>query len=355
MVAQTPPLQLDPPETKGPNPPHDPIPCSGEQITRFEVSGQADATLSQVFRHSGWARGRARVADSLQRTMQSVSRILSFAGCGDGAYVLKSNENPPRYRVAGSSCHDRFCQMCAQERSKAIALNCLQAIGTQRVRLVTLTLRQQHRPLSVSIDCLYQAFRKLQRLKPWRQRVKAGVGFLELIYKEQTSLWNVHLHLLVTGTFIPKRDLSKWWLSVTGDSMIVNIKLPGGPEGVVSYVTKYASKPLNASYLYDQAALDEAVVALKGRRMCTTFGGWRGVLLVDHPDEEAWENLGSLDDWIRRAADGDEEAATILRQINATRADVVIRTRQAEPRPPPLVPPPPNPQQRFWDLSPIRF
>lgn len=305
-------------------------------ISRSDPQGLGGDTLSQVFRHSGWRRDRVTVYRALRRTGQSPSRCSSFSGCGENAYVLKSNEDPPRFRVAGSSCHDRFCQVCASERSQAIALNVITAIDRQRVRFVTLTMRQQHRPLSESIDALYNSFRKLQRLKQWRQRVKAGVGFLELKYKEQSGLWNVHLHLLVTGKFIPKRELSAWWHKVTGDSMIVKVKLPGDGEGVTRYVTKYASKPLNSSYLHVPHALDEAIAAVKGRRMCTTFGGWRGVLLVDHPNEEAWENLGPLDTWITRAASGDQDAVNLLRQINAARAEIAIEVQRAA-RPPPEV------------------
>lgn len=346
----SPELQLDPPETKAPWKPDDTYPRIEAPYDCSEPQGLCGDTLSQTFRHSGWKRDRLTVYAALTRTGQSMSRLNSFSGCGENAYVLKSNEHPPRYRVAGSSCHDRFCQVCASERSQAIALNVLAAIDKQRVRFVTLTMRQQDRPLAVSIDCLYKSFRKLQRLKHWRQRVKAGVGFLELKYKEETGLWNVHLHLLVTGRFIPKRELSQWWHTVTGDSFIVNIKLPADGPAVTRYVTKYATKPLNSSYLHLPHALDEAIAAVKGRRMCTTFGGWRGVLLVDHPDEEAWENVGPLDLWIARAAAGDDDAVNVLRQVNPDRAAAAIQV-QASARPPPGdLPPLPEPRPLLFNI-----
>lgn len=293
-------------------------------------------SLSQVFRHSGWARARTLVNDALVRTYQSASRIMAFQSCGDGAYVLKSNENPPRYRVAGSSCHDRFCQVCAHERSQAIALNVVEHAGSVRVRFLTLTLRQSATSLQSTIDRLYDCFRRLQRLKFWRQHVEGGVGFLELKYNPNGESWNCHLHVLLQGKFMPQRELSRVWHQVTGDSYIVDIRLPKGKDRVLQYVTKYASKPLNTTFLFDRDRLDEAILALKHRRLCTTFGGWRGVLLVKHPDDEAWENLGSLDDWIIRAANGDTEARDILRQINADKATLAIGAHP--PRPPPSSP-----------------
>ncbi len=337
------PTSLDPPETKAQSALHHACDCPGQPISRLELTGSSAGTLSQVFRHSGWARQRNLVDAALIRTNQSVSRILAFESCGDGAYVLKSNEDPPRYRVAGSSCHDRFCQVCAAERSQAIALNVIERLGQQRCRFVTLTLRQTSATLQATIDRLYDSFRKLQRLQFWRQRVKGGVGFLELKHNSDAGTWNVHLHLLTQGKFMPQKQLSQTWLQITGDSFIVDIRMPGGKEAVTRYVTKYASKPLNTSYLFDSNRLDEAILAVKNRRLCTTFGGWRGVLLVKHPDEEAWENLGSLEDWIKRAARGDQTATNVLRQIDADRMTLAV-----EAHPPPPRPPPPEPHVPRW-------
>ena len=335
-----PPTSLDPPETSPQPAESSDAPADRPSHDRLKQSGVTGDSLSQVFRHSGWARQRKAVNAALIRTHQSASRIMSFQSCGYGAYVLKSYEDPPRYRVAGCSCHDRFCQVCAAERSQAIALNVSEKLGSVRARFVTLTLRQTPIGLQAAIDRLYECFRQLQRLKFWRERVKGGVGFLELKHNHDAGLWNVHLHLLVQGKFLPQKLLSRTWHAVTGDSYIVDVRMPKGKSDVVRYVTKYASKPLNTSYVFDAQLLDEALLALKGRRLCTTFGGWRGVLLVNHPDEDAWENLGSLESWILRAANGDDQASAILDQVNPDRAS---RALDAVPPPEPR-PPPPAPQ-----------
>jgi hypothetical protein len=61
--------------------------------------------------------------------------------------------------------------------------------------------------------------------------------------------------------------------------------------------------------------LDEAVLALKGKRLCLTFGKWRGLKLTERVDAERWLNLGSLTEFIDRAEAGDQAAATILRAL----------------------------------------
>jgi hypothetical protein len=58
--------------------------------------------LAINFRHSGWNQDRQRVYDALHRTGQSVARTTAFAYCGAHTYVLKSNDDPPRYKLAGS-------------------------------------------------------------------------------------------------------------------------------------------------------------------------------------------------------------------------------------------------------------
>jgi hypothetical protein len=284
--------------------------------------------------------------------MQSVGRIAGFADCGSQAYVLKSLDDPPRFRVAGSSCHDRFCTPCATERSRTIARNVIDRMGDQRVRFVTFTLRHSTDTLTSLLDRLYDAFRKMQRTKLWKQHVTGGVAFLEVKYSDRVEGWHPHFHVLVTGKYIDKSVLQSTWHHITGDSYVVDIRLPGGKKNVAHYVAKYASKPLNTSFIHQPILLDEAVLALKARRLCTTFGGWRSVLLLDKPDEDAWENLGPLSGWLQRAVDGDDDALFVIHQVHAGRADVCMDLKPLFARPPPPPPTPTPPKQcQFFDTD----
>lgn len=302
-----------------------------------------------MFRHSGWAAHRRLVYQALQRTQQSPSRVLGFWDCGAGSYVLKSTEDPPRYRVAGSSCHDRFCNPCATERARVIAQNVIDRLDGHRVRFLTFTLRHGTEGLGELLNRLYASFRQMQRTKLWKKHVKGGVGFLEVKYSSRVEGWHPHFHVLVEGSYIEKTLLQSAWHDITGDSFVVDIRLVSAGKSVAHYVTKYASKPLNTSFLHQPLLLDEAIRALKGRRLCTTFGGWRGVLLVDKPDEDAWVHLGPLSDWIRKAADGNEDARAILNQINPGNTAVCMELAPIiDPRPPPEPQIPRDEQLAFW-------
>lgn len=295
---------LDAPETK-----------SRHLWQREGAALSVNPSLSVAFRHSGWARLRRLVVESLRRTGQPNSRIASFADCGSHSYVLQSVENRELYRLAGSACHDRFCLPCAKERSHAIALNVTEQLVAKQSRFLTLTLKATDQPLDVTLDRLYAAFQTLRRRAFWKRRVTGGVAFLELKWIERTHHWHPHFHVLIEGRFIPYQRLKSLWYEITGDSFIVDIRLVRTSSEAARYVTKYASKPFNKSFSDRPNQLDEAVVALKGRKLVVTFGTWRGVILARHVSEGAWEQIGTLDSLLSQAAYGDETVRAILASI----------------------------------------
>lgn len=341
---------LDPPERPIPN---DPIPtfdADQAPITRFSSTQIPQGSLAESFRHSGWHHLRNTVYRALWATGQSLARYASFSQCGHGAYVLRSIENPNKYRLAGSTCHDRFCTPCATERSRTIATNVAAKLGDDGCRFVTLTVREGAQGLRPAIAHLYASFRRLQRKAFWSARVTGGVAFLEIKWHDTAGRWHPHLHCLTHGKFIPQQQLSLLWKEITHDSFIVDIRACKGPAAITRYVTKYASKPLNMSYAHDFDRLCEAIVALKGKRICITFGGWKSVLLTDHADEDGWEQIESLESLIVRASSGDVEARAILHCLDGRAAEhVLVLAEKQKPRPPP--PPPPSKQHRQSKLT----
>lgn len=344
-VAEPPPqLQLDPPDVNRLQ-----LETQGTSVRDAHqdpdvVAWDEQDNLAQIFRHSGWRNDRRRVYRALIDTHQTVARILNFASCGYGSYVLKSHDEPPRYRIAGSKCKDRFCVPCGVERSRTIAANVIDRLGPQPVRAMTLTIGGVHLPLRERLNHLDKSFAALRRTAFWRKYVTGGVAFLEIKWSVATDRWHPHLHILIEGKYIPKRELSIQWHHVTGDSFIVRLSLVNNREAAVRETTKYASKPINNTYLRLPDRLNEAVEALFGRRMCTTFGRWRGVALTPHPNEDAWEHLGSLHDMVQQAAAGHVDAINVLLKLSETAASTAICIAR-ERSPPDLVYRPPVPDQ----------
>lgn len=277
--------------------------------------GTDHAGLASRFRHNGWQRHREMIYKSLRRTRQSKSRVSNFADCGATAYVYRAIDNPDLFRLGGSSCRDRFCVPCAIDRSRCLATNVLNVLGKRPARFITLTLRQTDAFLGDVMDKLYDSFRRLRARSFWKQRVKGGCAFIEVLYSVANDAWNVHLHAIVHGRYIPKHQLSKEWYKVTGDSFIVKVKYVEDNTTVGRYVTKYVSKPFNATFLNRQAYLDTVVHCMVNRRLCITFGDWRGIKLTESPNEHEWISLGTFHDIVSRAVAGDRECLKAIQTI----------------------------------------
>lgn len=327
---------VHPPETPR-RPGHsDYEPPEGGPYQRSSRSGIRGGNLAQTFRHSGWYATRARVYTALRDISTSDPVLKAFEKCGSHAYVLRSDTDPPRYKAAGSACHHRLCLPCAQARSQTIALNVLSHLGSSPVRFLTLTIRHDHPSLTDAIDHLYDSFARLLRQPWWQKRVTGGVAFLEVPRSTEQPAWHPHLHVLVTGAFLPKPDLREQWAACTRGSYVLDISLVRDHGKVAQYVTKYASKPLHGTITRDVTLIAELACALHGRRLLRTFGTWRAYRLTEPPQDDSWTNVGSLTDYIQAAADGDERARAILRKIDGDLADSVIADCVPQPRPPPL-------------------
>ncbi len=281
-----------------------------------------------TFRHSGWAQVRTRVWRALQDIHASPSRLDAFEECGNDAWVLESATNPGEYRIASNKCHDRFCGPCGGERSRVIAQNVVRRLGRDPARFLTLTLRARSEPLSDTITRLYKSFSRLRTLKLWRKSVTGGVAFLEVKRSRSGPWWHVHLHAIIQGRFINKTKLSRAWERVTQDSFMVDIRLIRNNADATHYVAKYASKPLDPTTTREHNALVEAIEALRGRRLCTTFGTWRDFVLTETPDADEWIAVAPLKEILQDASNGDGTAQAIL---DALERPSLCRI----PRPPP--------------------
>ncbi len=308
---------LDPPET---NPQSAEIqPSIGLRDFPVFAPDPLDVNCRAVdFRHSGWAHDRRRVYDALRRTHQTGNRLAGFRECGKNAFVYESVDRPGEYTIGGSSCHDRFCLPCARERSRIIAQNVLQHIAGKQSRFLTLTLHSTSEPLAQLLEKLTHDFTLLRRTKLWRNKVVGGVAFLEIKWSAKLQRWHPHLHCMLQGRYLPQRELSELWLQVTGTSRILDIRYVSDQAHVTHYITKYASKPLDHTVTMQPGKLDEAVNALKGKRLCLTFGTWRGLVLTEPPDDGQWVNIGSLVELIDRAETGEHKAAEVLRTLQVS-------------------------------------
>lgn len=258
---------------------------------KSEFAGPSATPEELRFRHSGWRAKRLKVWESLIRLNASGRRLERFAACGSCLY-LQRRDDGKAYRLVSDKCRDRTCVMCGGDRAAVITENLVQHMEAKDMRFVTFGLRHSHSTLCAQIDRLYDCFAKLRRREWWASNVKGGAAFLEIKISDRDGLWHPHLHLLIEGNYLQQLKLSTEWLEVTGDSSIVDIRRVHDFGHVAKYVTKYVTKPLDSSCFADNDDLDEAVTALKGRRLCLTWGTWRGLRLCDPRDDgHTWTSV----------------------------------------------------------------
>lgn len=268
------------------------------------------------FRHGGWQPLRNRTVRAMQSLGYSQDRIDRFRKCGSAAWVYRLPTDPPEYVVHGSYCHDRWCLPCQQRRARQIAATVEQLCERRTVRFITLTLRSSHQALPSQISRLFGSFRRLRQTTLWRTNVRGGVAFLELTYNADRQQWHPHFHVLTVGRFLPYDDLRTAWHTVTGDSHVVDIRLARRPRDVLRYVVGYVTKAVKPSITRDAHRFQQAMAALSGRTMATTFGEFRGTPLRTPDEAPLGEPVCSLVDLIRAAQGHDPWA---MKTLNALR------------------------------------
>jgi hypothetical protein len=266
--------------------------------------------MAQAFIHSGWEWLRNRVRRALYQTEQSPSRITAFDNCCNEMTLHRDHDDHSKLKLLTNRCHDRLCLPCAAVRSFQLRDALLAQIQGKPHTFITLTLSGKGETLVALIDRLYRHFRALRQHPTWADRVSGGAAFLEVKWNAKAGRWHPHLHIVCDSKYLPQADLSDAWRSISHDSFIVDIRKIRDDRVAAGYVTKYASKPLNMTFARDPSKLQEAVIALKGRRLCLTFGTWYGTPLTNAEDKELtederldeayrWECLGRVDDLAR--------------------------------------------------------
>lgn len=310
---------LDPRQTNVQPTPAPLDPPNFDPLPRLDLLMDPGLDRGSSFRHSGWAPTRRRVGQAMAIVFPDSERCRRFSDCGSGAWVVRHPDHPYEYRVLANYCGDRFCVPCASMRARTIVANVLPVLGKRTVRFLTLTLRSEPgdelRPL---IDKLYRCFALLRRRSWWGQRVLGGVALLEVKYMGQTRRWHPHLHILYHGGFLPKAALAAIWLQITKDSYIVDIRAVHSHGKVAHYITQYASKPGDYTTLHSVELMTELLLALSGRRLCSTFGTWRCLDLTSRPEPVNWIYVDTLEVLHQRASKNDPNAIAILRIIACT-------------------------------------
>jgi plasmid rolling circle replication initiator protein Rep len=158
--------------------------------------------------------------------------------------------------------------------------------------LITLTVKNGS-DLAERSEHLMKSFRTL--LERRRDYEKKGRGFNEFCkvqgamysyentFNEKTVEWHPHIHMFaLVDQWIDQQEFSEYWHSITGDSMVVDVRRAKKEKGhgyskAAAEVCKYALKfgDLSVEKTW------EAFKVLKGKRLTGSFGLLWGVKIPD--------------------------------------------------------------------------
>jgi hypothetical protein len=177
------------------------------------------------------------------------------------------------------------------------------------------------------LDRLYDGFRRLLRTPVWEKCVDGGAAFVEVKRSADGKGWHPHLHVIVVGRFLPAKLLSQTWYAVTKDSWIVDVRTIADPRKARQYVVKYATKPCPVSVVRDEQSLREAMSALHGRRLITTFGSWRGTPLRPKQDPGDYEPICTIACLLDACFRGEAAALAIWAELSPSRRMSEVEAR----------------------------
>jgi len=265
------------------------------------------------FRHSGWQPRRAKIRRALIINGTAGRPLERFDHCGESAWIMRAVDVDNVYALRSSTCKNRWCEPCSQEKRRIIQSNVATRLKGRHLRFLTLTLKAVEDSLSNQLDRIVLCFRKLRQHKEIKPAMTGGVFFFEVTYNVEKHLWHPHLHILFEGSYIDHAVLKRLWLSVTGDSYIVDIRAIRDSTTAASYIAKYAAKSVDSHVVAHEPALNECIRSFNGRRTFNVFGDWRGLDLSKNPETQfEWVPVAPLVEILDRAAQGEPWARSIL-------------------------------------------
>lgn len=233
------------------------------------------------------------------------AKAHAFASCGRTVAALACNtchEINPQSGTIVASCGMRTCPICARRKAQRLRHKLVEALKRRQswsgLYFLTFTIRYDpSNAEEVSASGLLR--RKTELLSAWssvwRQYLK---GRAEAACRaiEVGASGMVHLHVLYLGRRPDVNVLRARWMSIVGDSPMVNVRYCSNPSKAVVELAKYVTKgasPAKADIVggtpgtFMDPELAVAVeIAFSGDRTVQCYGAWLGISVDDEEDDD---------------------------------------------------------------------
>jgi hypothetical protein len=221
-------------------------------------------------------------------------QTANLSECRNRAWFVR-NRHTNAVRVVSNQCRLRWCPLCQRAKSRFMSRTVSDWLRTlDRPKFLTLTLKHSDAPLDFQIRELYKFFLRFRKLRDIKKQLHGGVWFFQIHRSEKTDQWHPHIHCLIDSDYIAQEELSRLWLRTTLTSSVVDIRQVRDLDKTAEYVSRDAAKPARLAKMNPEQMF-ELFYALKGRRICGTWGTAKKIKLTAKPvsDKTEWIDVGS--------------------------------------------------------------
>lgn len=224
-----------------------------------------------------------------------------MAGCLDrplwGVLECACPDRTQRRLVGAIRCGDRLCPNCARLDREAWGRALVAKFGAKpgsRLVFLTLTHLSVEHLTGDDFGSLWHDFAKLRRTKLWKG-VSASASSCEVTHSDVHG-WHPHVHALLQvdeGEWLAHQsEWSEAWERISGAKIVDIREVDLSRKGIDSIrreLLKYVTKPASLHGPREAELTRELWRAMRGRRLVSTTGEWRGVADHQDPDQDAAE------------------------------------------------------------------
>jgi len=197
----------------------------------------------------------------------------AYMNCGQDTHTLRCESCGHKHTVV-YHCKLRFCSRWGSTKLNLYMgkwMPYLETLDPVNVRTLMLSIKNVT-DLRAGAKKIRACFNRLRHRKRYKALMEGGLSGIEG-KPGKDGKWNVHLHCIYYGGYIPRGQLSLDWKEITGDSWYVYVKAHRNVSDALRYVLKYVTKGLNPDAPeWTGEDLVEFVVALSDMRLIQAFG-----------------------------------------------------------------------------------
>lgn len=212
------------------------------------------------------------------------------ADCNSNYFALTCKNRHRLQILPTFRCRNRLCPYCGAERQRRIFLRFwpflksnFKSADPADLVLITLSLKSSFDPLQNQDRRFKAAFRRLRRMKIWKERVSGAICSYE--FTLTPSGWHYHAHIIaLRRRWYDQADLVQDWRRASQtECAIADIRTISDSMEGLQRLLQYCFKPISVT---DWTVVEiEQFQSMKNIKLSDCFGELRGLKLDQEADD----------------------------------------------------------------------